>query len=142
MAVGRQPILPALLVGVFVGIVAPAPLGAEGASRIINFWRVDCAPCLHELAILPQIAARHPAIVITLLTLKDDGRAAQVIALDPHPNLQIESFAGDEADLLARYGNPERKLPFSVALDAAGKVCARRVGMLGTDIVDAWAAQC
>jgi hypothetical protein len=115
---------------------------ADGASRIISFWRVDCAPCLHELAILPTIAERHPAIAITLLVLKDDGRAAAAIERDLHPNLVLETFVGDEAALLARYGDPERALPFSVALAADGAVCARRFGILGTDIADRWAEEC
>lgn len=116
---------------------------AGGASRIITFWRSDCAPCLHELAILPVIAERQPALSILVLVLKDDGTAAAAIARDAHPNLRLQHVkAGEEAVLFRQYGDTNQALPYSVAVAADGRLCGRHVGLLGIAIADQWALQC
>jgi hypothetical protein len=39
--------------------------------------------------------------------------------------------------------NPElAALPMTIALSPTGRVCARRVGLLGSDIINGWTAQC
>lgn len=123
-------------------LAAAGTAAAGGAVTIEVFWRADCPPCRRELPILPRIAARHPDVAVVLVVLQDDGTPARAFAADPQPNLAIRRFEGNQARLLAGYGNGLLGLPFAVARDATGAVCATHYGVLGTDLADAWAASC
>jgi hypothetical protein len=52
-------------------------------------------------------------------------------------------FALDrDADVLIALGGPPPRLPLAVAINALGRVCGRRAGLLGTETVKQWVAKC
>jgi hypothetical protein len=117
-----------------------------GRTRILMLWRADCGPCLIELKALDRLqAAAHAAdpraelVVVAMNGAKD--AAAKLRQLDARPERQWQALGPDAEVLVAFNGAPPR-LPLSVAIDARGRLCARRAGLLGTDIVKQWVSQC
>lgn len=110
--------------------------------EIVSLFRSDCAPCRHELTILPRIAERHPDLLVTLLVLHDDGVVARQADALRRPNLRIRTAKGSAEEIMARYGNDRQALPFSVALDRSGQVCGRHYGLLGLNLADEWGKAC
>jgi len=114
----------------------------ERAVEIVILFRSDCAPCRHELNILPGIAAHYPKLAMTLLVLRDDGLLARKSEALHLSNLRIRDVEGTERETMARYGDDRRALPFSAALDAEGRICDRHYGLLGLDTVGKWREAC
>lgn len=117
-------------------------VGLAGSVEIVSLFRSDCVPCRHELNILPSIAERHPDLLVTLLVLYDDGLVARQAGALRRPNLRIRTAHGTAEEIMARYGDDKRALPFSAALDGTGSICARHYGPLGLDLSDRWSRQC
>lgn len=112
------------------------------AVHIVVLFRSDCPPCRHELDILPNVAARYPDLAVTLVVLQDDGllaRKADALDID---NLDIRTVNGADREIMARYGDDRRGLPFTAAMDADGRICGRHYGLLGYDIVGRWRQAC
>lgn len=119
--------------------------GGAGLARsveIVSLFRSDCAPCRRELTILPSIAERHPDLLVTLLVLYDDGVVARQADSLRRPNLRVRAADGTAQEIMLRYGNDRQALPFSVALDRAGRVCGRHYGLLGLDLAEEWSEAC
>jgi hypothetical protein len=120
-----------------------AESGEQGqAVEIVVLFRSDCAPCRHELDILPGIAAHFPDLLVTLLVLRDDGLLARQGDGLPAANLRIRKAEGQDLEMMARYGDDRRALPFSAALDAKGRICGRHFGLLGLKTVGQWREAC
>lgn len=112
------------------------------AVAIVILFRSDCAPCRHELDILPGIAAHYPDVAMTLLVLHDDGLSALKSEAFHLSNLRVQNAEGAEIQTMARYGDERRGLPFSAAIDAKGRICGRHYGLLGLDTVGQWREAC
>jgi thiol-disulfide isomerase/thioredoxin len=69
------------LAGLTIGCLGAAgevDLGAVTAGRpvLLNLWASWCAPCVEELPVLAEYAARPDAVPVLLVDLDDDPRAA------------------------------------------------------------------
>lgn len=113
----------------------------QGKPLILNFWATWCVPCIRELPALQRF--RH----------EFEGRGWRVLALavdSPVPVLEfIAKFkldlpvgmAGvDGLELMRVLGNTQGGLPFSVAIDATGRVLDRRLGETKYEDLQRWAA--
>ncbi len=115
--------------------------GLPDQPHVIVVWMQGCAPCLEELRHLKEIAARTPGWGYVTLALDEPARAREAL---PHEAAFATAWiaSGKPADVLALL-NPEKPaLPLALGLDRKGEVCARRVGLLGSDVVNGWAATC
>ena len=54
----------------------------------------------------------------------------------------IDASDQDTSVLLRAFNDQHLALPFSMALDGKGTVCARRAGLLGLNIIKDWRKQC
>jgi len=110
----------------------------RGRPLLINFWATWCEPCIREMPMLALRAQRqgpgHPAI---LGIAQDDPRAVETflkqVSVD-YPILLDPSGGGLSASL----GNRRSVLPFSVLLDADGRLLGQRAGSFDDESLDQW----
>lgn len=114
----------------------------RGQPQIVMFWRSDCARCIIELGYVRLLEnAATPAALITV-ALQPAGEArAKAEDLGLHPARSF-ALAEDPANALARVSQGGRRIPYALALDSQGRVCARHTGMLGAQRIRDWAKQC
>lgn len=109
--------------------------------HVVVVWMKGCAPCLEELRHLTEIAARTPGWGYVTLALEEPALAREALPVEA-AFATAWVAAGKPADVLARLNPPKPALPLALALNRKGEICARRVGLLGSDIVNGWADTC
>lgn len=101
----------------------------QGRPRLLNFWASWCGPCIEEMPLLDAFAADQAANGVQTIGIALDEIEAvkEFLARIParYPHL-IE--APGSADSSIRLGNTRSVLPFSVLIDAEGRVQRLRVG--------------
>jgi thiol-disulfide isomerase/thioredoxin len=121
-----------------------APVRTDSLSprpHVVVVWMESCAPCMEELRHLREIADRTPGWDFVTLALDAPETARGALPVEA-------AFAkawvaeGKPGDVLVRLNPPLGALPMTIALSPRGRVCARRVGLLGSDIINGWTAQC
>ncbi|VVS98727.1 conserved exported hypothetical protein [Sphingomonas sp. EC-HK361] len=127
-------------VAVLAPAAADAPLRYPPAT-IVMFVAGWCAPCHGEIARLDDItaAARPFAVGVTVLDESAAGRAMmravprdQLLMFPPEKRRQIE----------ARLFRDSAGLPYSIAIDESGRVCADRRDGLDAAKARAMVAAC
>lgn len=109
--------------------------------RVLMLWRADCGPCLLELGNLKALEAGARPVDLVLVALDPPAVARDKLkAMGVTPARQWYAL-GDNAAVLSALGGPPPRLPLAVAIDH-GRVCAKRIGLLGSDIVKQWARTC
>jgi peroxiredoxin len=111
----------------------------RGRRVLLNFWASWCVPCLAEMADLN--AAQHKfgdrgAIVLGIAM--DDPAQVQTF-LTAHPvdyPVLLGQLASPSTSL--RFGDTDEVLPFSVLLDANGRIVAARRGPLNPKLLAEW----
>lgn len=110
----------------------------RGQPLLINFWATWCPPCVKELPELDRFAASHRGRV-RVVGLAIDRQAPVQEFLARHPvrfDIGLAAQAGTE--LGRSLGNHAGVLPFTVLLDADGKVVQRKVGASHYDELEGW----
>lgn len=120
---------------------APPELWHEGKA-VALFWRSDCAPCMRELAALPELAASAPGMRFLVVSLESTAQAQHFVPHVLPDNVTVLAAGGDARKVLAAFGNRKPVLPFSVALHDDGSVCESRYGLTGSERVKKWMASC
>jgi len=112
----------------------------KGKPLLINFWATWCPPCVRELPELDRFAKEFAAQGWQTLGLAIDGPTpvreflAKVKVGLP---IGLAGFGGTE--LAAALGNEAGGLPFSVMIDAQGRVLHRKMGATTFEELAAWA---
>jgi thiol-disulfide isomerase/thioredoxin len=112
----------------------------KGKPLLINFWATWCPPCVKELPELDRFAKEFATQGWQTLGLAIDGPTpvreflAKVKVGLP---IGLAGFGGTE--LAAALGNEAGGLPFSVMIDAQGRVLHRKMGATTFDELAAWA---
>jgi thiol-disulfide isomerase/thioredoxin len=123
----------------------PQPDGEElvfdtlrGRPLVINFWATWCPPCVKEMPLLEQFARSHPDVVVVGVAVDKAEAVRSFLARAPVTfRIGVAGFAGSA---LARHlGNAQGALPFSVAVDRAGQIVARRLGEIDANELADWA---
>lgn len=120
------------------GAAEPVAYPADTVLLLVAPW---CAPCHAELARLDTIAAAARPLAVRVLAVEDNPRARAMLARVPERQRWSPPEAEarrTRADALGRAGG----LPFSLATDGAGRVCAGQGGGLDAARTAALVAKC
>jgi len=113
-----------------------------GHPAVLVVWRGDCGPCLIELLHIGDLQAAAAPAPLVMLAVDEPARIRQ--ALQRYKARPREIWVADAPTrdvLVALNGEPPR-LPLALALDRKGGICARHLGLLGTDRVKDWVRRC
>ena len=103
-------------------------LPVRGRRLLINYWASWCTPCREELPLLAQFSERAGGDVdVVGIALDTPAQASLFLARTPLP-FQIAVEAPGPADSSVRFGNSRGVLPFSVLVDADGRLRKQRFG--------------
>src|SRR5262249_26962180 len=111
-------------------------------AHVVMFWRSDCAPCLIELNELADLRRATGDGALLTVALEPDTQAAETMR---RLGLSLrDAFVAEEnaQDVLEAVSHGGRRLPYAIALDRRGHICARHVGLLGTERAHAWITRC
>ena len=107
---------------------------------VIVLWGSWCPSCAKELRQLSSMTNAAKPLPVVTLALDSPERARAALARNGLTTISAYADHGDIATVLARWGGT--RLPLAVAIDAKGRVCGRKAGLLGTDQLKLWAKQC
>lgn len=97
----------------------------KGKPLMVAFWRSDCAPCLLEMKLLPEIAKDNSDLTIALISLHDVEHTRSHLPALPE-NVHTLVAYDDGKKVLASFGNDRTlALPYSVMLNKKGDVCGK-----------------
>jgi hypothetical protein len=113
-----------------------------GRPTVMILVRSDCGPCQLELRNIEAIKAAAGPARLVLLAVEDRDGARRVLRRAPLPHADLwAANVAPNAVLVKLNGAPPR-LPLAIALDRAGAICARHLGLLGTDRIHDWVKRC
>lgn len=147
--------LAALLAGVigygagmlYFGVAGPTPEGPapefslpdlQGQARqlsewrgkliLVNFWATWCPPCREEIPLFIELQREAGARGFQIVGIAiDDPAAVAEYSREMGINYPV-LLAGDDLDLLGRYGNRTASLPYTVLIGPDGLPLARKLG--------------
>lgn len=111
-----------------------------GQPLLINYWASWCGPCVEEM---PRLNAAHlrrgsDGIAVLGVALEDDTDSVRAFATEHRLTLPIWIESPGRNDSSIRFGNRRSVLPFSVLIDADGRILARRAGAFGEAELRGW----
>ena len=99
-----------------------------------NFWATWCEPCREELPLLDLVYKQNEAKRLQVVGIAVDN-AANVREFSKRVPLSFPLLIGGAGaiDLMRQLGNSSGALPFTVLLDASGRLRGRRLGPYTAD---------
>ncbi len=110
----------------------------RGQPLLINFWATWCPPCIKEMPELDRFASDHPQR-LRVVGLAIDRLEPVKEFLDRQPvrfDIGLAAVAGSE--LGRALGNEAGALPFTVLLNASGKLVQHKLGETSYRELEGW----
>jgi thiol-disulfide isomerase/thioredoxin len=107
----------------------PVILPPSGQVTLVNYWASWCGPCREEMPLLSAFAAQEGANGVQVLgiALEEPGPAQAFLAVRP-VGYRLAYELPSPTDSSVALGNARGLLPYSVLIDAEGRLRARRLG--------------
>lgn len=113
----------------------------RGRPVLLNFWATWCPPCVTEMPLLDRFHREAGTSGWQVVGLAVDSPTPVRAFLAKRPVGFPVGLAGlDGVEIARSLGNLSGSLPFSLALDANGKVRERKLGMLHEADLARWRA--
>lgn len=111
----------------------------KGRPLLVNFWATWCPPCVEEMPMLDAFFRQQPPTGWQVLGLAIDQPSAVRTFLQKTPVTFPIGLAGLDGTALGKaLGNQTGGLPFTVVVDATGRLRERRMGRVTQADLDAW----
>jgi thiol-disulfide isomerase/thioredoxin len=102
----------------------------RGKVIVLNFWATWCPPCREEIPLFIALQKRHGSDGIQLVGVATSDNKDSVAAYRQSAGMNYPILTGDDdaMDVMARYGNRQGSIPFTVIIDRQGNIVARKLG--------------
>lgn len=105
----------------------------RGRPLLVNFWAAWCSPCREEIPLLERLSRGRAPGSFQVIGVAVDSRAA-VLSFARRAHIGYPLLIGERAGLEAiRALGMEPVFPFSVFVDARGRIVTLKVGELHAD---------
>ena len=105
----------------------------RGHPLLVNFWAPWCEPCRREIPLLERLSRQGSAQGLQVIGIAVDSRAA-VLDYARRAGIQYPLLIGERAGLAAaRDLGMDAVFPFSVFVDARGRIVTLKIGRLHAD---------
>lgn len=111
----------------------------RGRPLVINVWASWCGPCVEEMPMLAAFADAQPGDGVQVVGLAIDTPDGVRDFLQRVPvtyPIVIEQPAPDDASV--RLGNAQGLLPYTVLVDADGKIVKQKLGPFAAGEIERW----
>lgn len=135
----RGAIMPAFSLPALTGETIALPGAYAGRPVLLNLWASWCGPCVKEMPELNRFARRQGARGTQVIGIAlDDAAAVQAFLRRVPVGYPILVDAPGPRDAGVRLGNPKGVLPYSVLLDADGRVLKQKIGPFREGEIERW----
>jgi len=112
----------------------------RGRPLLVNVWASWCGPCVEEMPALTAFADAQGATGVQVLGLALDTPEGVRDFLTRVPvAYPIVLDTPGPADASVRLGNAQGLLPYSVLIDAQGRIVKQKLGPFAAGEIEAWA---
>jgi thiol-disulfide isomerase/thioredoxin len=126
---GLQDPMPRLRLPDLDGRKVALPQDYAGRPLLINVWASWCGPCIEEMPELQRYSDRQGISGVQVIGLAlDDAEAVRAFLQRVPVAYPIVLDAPGPADASVRLGNRRGVLPYSVLIDADGRLVRQRLG--------------
>jgi thiol-disulfide isomerase/thioredoxin len=112
----------------------------RGRPLLVNVWASWCEPCVREMPELDRLARAQPAAGLQLLGIALDHPQDVRAFLQRVPiGYPIALETPGPADASVRLGDTQGLLPYSVLIDAQGRIVRQKLGPFAAGEAERWA---
>jgi thiol-disulfide isomerase/thioredoxin len=136
----RGAIVPVFTLKALDGQTVSVPQAYAGRPVLVNLWASWCGPCVKEMPELNRFAgSQGPNGTQVVGIALDDGAAVEAFVQRIPVSYPVLIDTPGPRDAGIRLGNPKGVLPYSVLLDAEGRVLKQKIGPFREGEIDGWA---
>ena len=112
-----------------------------GRPLLINYWASWCPPCVEEMPMLDALASNQAVDGVQVVGIALDESINVIRFLDEHPvDFPIRLESAGPSDSSVMLGNTRGVLPYSVLIDAEGRLQKTKLGAFRKDELESWIA--
>ena len=111
----------------------------SGGLTLVNFWASWCAPCRKEMPLFEsfyRLNKQNGFVIIGVAIDNLDNAQPMLDAMDiSYPILYAEKTG---MEIMAKTGNEQGFLPYSVLYNAQGQIVEAKLGEIDQDLLNKW----
>lgn len=136
----RGETIPTLELPALDGGLMQLPQVHAGRPQLINLWASWCGPCIEEMPELDRFANQQGSEGTQVIGIAlDDADAVRAFLERVPVRYPILIDAAGPADAGVQLGNVKGVLPYTVLVDAQGRLLKQKIGPFRDGEIDSWA---